>query len=222
MKNVIITGANGMIGDIILKKCLINNDIAKITTITRKPLDFSHPKVNQIIHTDFLDFSKIENQLIGQDVCFYCLGVYTGQVPTEEFKKITVAFTEVFAQALRKNSMATSFCFLSGAGADSFEKSKVLFAREKGIAENILIKLQFKSIHIFRPGYIYPVIPRVEPNSLYKLMRWMHPLLKFVYPNLSVTSIELANTMFEVGMKGENKILYENVDIRKYRKPVTM
>lgn len=215
MKNVIITGANGMIGNIILKECLQNKEIAKITCIVRKPLDFAHPKIIEIIHKDFLDFSNIENFLIGQDVCYYCLGVYTGQVSTDEFKKITVAFTEVFAQALKKNSMSTSFCFLSGQGADTTEKSKILFAKEKGIAENILVKLNFKSTHIFRPGYIYPVTQRSEPNFFYKMMRKIYPLIKHI-PKASITSEQLAKAMYNIGLKAEGKLVYENADIRKF------
>jgi nucleoside-diphosphate-sugar epimerase len=213
MKNILITGSNGMIGSLILQKCLKRDDVVKVTSITRKPLGIYHPKLIEIIHNDFLDYSKIENDLKTQDVCFYCIGVYTGQVPTEEFKKITVAYTEVFAQALKKNNEAASFCFLSGQGADSSERSRVLFAREKGIAENILLKLKFKSTHIFRPAYIYPITPRVEPNFFYRLMRILYKPLKFIYPNFSVTSEKLATTMVEVGMNGGENIL-ENSDIR--------
>jgi nucleoside-diphosphate-sugar epimerase len=215
MKNVIITGTNGMIGNIILQKCLQRDDVTKVTSITRKSLGIYHPKLEEVIHDDFLDCTKIEPFLKNQDACFYCIGVYTGQVPTDEFKKITVAYTEVFAIALKKNSDQTSFCFLSGQGADSKEKSSVLFAREKGIAENILLKLKFKSIHIFRPAYIYPVTPRVEPNFLYKMMRILYSPLKFIYPNFAVSSVKLADTMVEVGMN-EGKIIYENNDIRNF------
>jgi nucleoside-diphosphate-sugar epimerase len=213
MKNIIITGTNGMIGNLILQKCLQRDDVAKITSITRKPLGIYHPKLVEVIHNDFLDYSRIENDLKNQDICFYCIGVYTGQVSTEDFKKITVAYTDIFANALRRYNEATSFCFLSGQGADSSEKSKVLFAREKGVAENILLKLKFKSIHLFRPGYIYPDMPRVEPNFMYKLMRVLYKPLKFIYPNIGVTSKTLANTMFEVGVNG-GKVIFENKDIR--------
>jgi nucleoside-diphosphate-sugar epimerase len=214
MKNILITGTNGMIGNLILQNCLKRDDIGKVTSITRKPLGIYHPKLVEVIHTDFLDYSKIEHDFKNQDVCFYCIGVYTGQVPTEEFKKITVAYTEIFANALRKNNETTSFCFLSGQGADSSEKSSVLFAREKGIAENILLKLKFINMHIFRPAYIYPITPRVEPNFLYKMMRILYKPLKFIYPNFSVTSEKLAATMVEVGMNGGGKTIYENADIR--------
>jgi nucleoside-diphosphate-sugar epimerase len=214
MKNVVITGTNGMIGNLILQICLKRDDITKVTSITRKPLGFYHPKLVEVIHNDFLDYSKIENDLKNQDICFYCIGVYTGQVPTDEFKKITVAYTEIFANTLRRNNKETSFCFLSGQGADGSEKSKVLFAREKGIAENILLKLEFKSIHIFRPGYIYPDIPRVEPNFMYKVMRLFYKPMKFIYPNIGVTSKKLADTMVQVAMKGGDKIIFENNEIR--------
>jgi nucleoside-diphosphate-sugar epimerase len=213
MRNVIITGTNGMIGNLILHNCLKREDIEKVTSITRKPLGIYHPKLVEVIHNDLLDYTSVEKYLKNQDVCFYCIGVYTGQVPTEEFKKITVAYTEIFAQALRKNNETTSFCFLSGQGADKTEKSRILFAREKGIAENILFNLKFMNTHIFRPAYIYPITPRVEPNFLYKVMRTLYKPLKFIYPNSSVTSEKLATVMVDVGMNG-GKTIFENSDIR--------
>jgi nucleoside-diphosphate-sugar epimerase len=217
MKNILITGTNGMIGNLILQICLKRDDVAKVTSITRKALGIYHPKLVEILHDDFLDFSRIENYIKHQDVCFYCIGVYTGKVPTESFKKITVAYTEIFANTLRRNNEETSFCFLSGQGADGSEKSKLLFAREKGIAENILLKLKFKSTHIFRPGYIYPNEPRVEPNLMYQLMRLLYKPVKFIYPNIGVASQKLAATMVEAGMNG-GKVIFDNRDIRSYGK----
>jgi hypothetical protein len=215
MKNIIITGTNGMIGNLIIQKCLMRDDVAKVTSITRNTLGIYHPKLVEVIHNDFLDFSNVEHYFKGQDVCFYCISVYTGQVSTAEFKKITVAYTEIFANYLRKNNDTMSFCFLSGQGADSSEKSKLLFAREKGIAENILIKQKFKSLHIFRPGYIYPKVARVEPNLFYKVMRVLYKPIKFFYPNIGVTSEKLADSMVEVGMHG-GKIIWDNKDIRNF------
>ncbi len=215
MKNIIITGANGMIGSLILEKCLLNNDIDSVTIITRNLFGINHPKLTKIIHSDFLDYSSIEAHLKNKDVCFYFICVYTGKVSTVEFQKITVAYTEVFANALKTNSPQTGFCFLSGQGADSTETSKILFAKEKGIAENILLKLGFKHIYIFRPGYIYPVTARTEPNFIYKLMRILYKPLRFIYPNIGVTSEQLADKMIAVSMKESSKIIYENADIRK-------
>ena len=216
MKNVIITGTNGMIGNLILQLCLKRTDVNMITSITRKPLGISHPKLIEVIHTDFMNFDSIENNLKNKDVCFYCVGVYTGQVPADEFKKITVTYTEIFAKALKKNSEAVSFNLLSGQGADTTEKSKILFAKEKGIIENILTNLKFKAFHSFRPGYIYPVTKRVEPNTMYKIMRLLYKPLNFLVPKAVITSEKLANVMVSVGFDGSDKAIFENIEMRNY------
>jgi nucleoside-diphosphate-sugar epimerase len=217
MKNVIITGSNGMIGGLILQNCLNNPEINKITTLVRKKTGLVHEKLNEIIHDNFLDFSAIENAFQNQDVCFYCIGVYTGQVPRDEFAKITIDFTKAFATVLRKKNDKTTFCFLSGQGADSTEKSNVMFARDKGIAENFLFGLKFNQTYTFRPGYIYPVTKRVEPNFLYRLMRVLYkPLLSKVFPNNVITSEKVANTMVAVGLNGASNVIFENKDIRRF------
>ena len=204
-----------MIGGLILKRCLDRNDVGVVTSISRRPLGISHPRLNEVIHNDFLNYASIQNHFSNQDICFYCLGVYTGQVPKEEFIKITVDFTRSFAEALKQNSPQAAFCFLSGEGADRKETSRILFAREKGRAENILLKLQFRSLAIFRPGYIYPVSPRKEPNAMYVAMRWLYKnLLSKVSPEVGVTSERLADVMIDVGFNGSSMVTFENKDIR--------
>ena len=213
MKNVIITGGTGMIGSLVLEACLNRVDVANVTSIVRKATGRKHPKLVEVVHDDFLDFSAIKSHLRKQDVCFYCIGVYTGQVPTEEFKVITVDYTKAFAEALKKESPDAAFCFLSGRGADSSEKSAILFAREKGIAENILLGLNFPRVHFFRPGYIYPVTPRTEPNLGYKVMRVLYKIIAPIVPRTGVPSTKLAQKMVSVGLEGGDKIYYEHRDI---------
>lgn len=212
--NVIITGASGMIGKLILDHCLESDQVKTITSISRKSLGCTNPKLIEIIHADFLDFSAVKNHFKNQDLAFYCLGVYTGQVSTQEFKKITVDFTRSFAETIQKNSPKVRFCFLSGAGADSTETSNILFARQKGIAENNLQKQLFNALHIFRPGYIYPVQPRLEPNWTYRLFRKLYKPLSAIYPNIGIASQQLADKIFEVGLNGSRQLVYENRDIR--------
>ena len=219
MKNVIITGATGMIGGIVLRNCLQDPRVGKVTSLLRKPSGATHPKLTEVIVHDFTDYSKFELHMQDQDVAFFCIGVYTGAVPRDEFRKITVDYTKAFAEALIKNSPHTEFCFLSGAGADQTEKSNLMFAKDKGIAENILINLHFDHLHIFRPAYIYPVEKRKEPNTLYRFMRAIYkPFLSWAYPNGAVTSLQLANVMTDVGLKGGEKLIYENKDIRNESK----
>ena len=215
MKNIIITGTNGMIGQLILEYCLQRKDVSKVTSITRKKTGISHPKLFEVIHENYLDFSSIRETLQHQDICFFCIGVYTGQVPRDEFRKITVDVTAAFAKELKQESPDTGFCFLSGQGADSSEKSKVMFALDKGEAENILIGLNFRHLAIFRPGYIYPVTPRKEPNTLYRIFRILYkPLLSKIYPNIGLTSVQLAKAMIHIGFNGGDQTIYENKDIK--------
>jgi nucleoside-diphosphate-sugar epimerase len=214
MKNVIITGSNGMIGSLVLESCLQHQEIGKVTAITRRSLNIQHEKLVEVIHDDFLDYTKVEEHFRNQDLCFYCIGVYTGQVPTDEFNKITIDFTKVFGDVLKKNSPSSVFCFLSGAGADSTEKSRILFAKSKGIAENYLLNLKFQATYIFRPGYIYPTIPRKEPNFTYQLMRYLYSPVSKIYPNIGLTSKQLSDKMLQVGLYGSHKTIFENIDIR--------
>jgi nucleoside-diphosphate-sugar epimerase len=215
MKNVISTGSNGMIGNLILERCLADPEVSRVTSIIRKPSGISDPKLTEVIHHDFMNFDSIRNKLSGHDVCFFCIGVYTGAVPNDEFSKITVDYTRAFAEALKAQNENIRFCFLSGEGADQSEKSFILFAREKGKAENILMRT-FPLLHIFRPGYIYPVQKRNEPNLMYRAMRVLYNMgLRKIYPNIGVTSVELANAMYETGIHGGTQTIYENRDIQE-------
>ena len=215
MKNVIITGATGMIGGIVLDMCLENDEIGKVTSIVRRATGKTHDKLVEVIHKDFLDYSSIESHFDNQDICYFCIGVYTGAVPRDKFREITIDYTKVFAELLRQKNEKTSFCFLSGQGADTTEKSRVAFAKDKGIAENILKGLNFESLHIFRPGYIYPVTPRKEPNFTYSLMRSLYKPISAIYPNIGLTSVQLATGIFVTGLNGGEMDTYENMDIRK-------
>lgn len=214
MKNVLIIGSSGMIGGTILQLCLQNTEIGTITLINRKPLNIKHNKIVEIIHDDFLNLETIQQAFTNQDICFYCLGVYTGQVSTQEFNKITIDYTKSIGLILKEKSPKATICFLSGAGADSSEKSKVLFAKAKGIAENFLIHLNFYNTFIFRPGYIYPVNKRKEPNMAYKLFRLLYKPLSAIYPNIGLTSMQLASKMLFVALNGYNGVILENKDIR--------
>jgi nucleoside-diphosphate-sugar epimerase len=214
MKNIVIAGSSGMIGNLVLQLSIDNKEINKITIINRKPSNIKNAKVMEVIHQDFLNFEPIKNVFSNQDICYYCIGVYTGQVPTDEFNKITIEYTKCFARVLKEESPNAIFCFLSGQGADSKEKSKILFAKAKGIAENILFDLKFYKTYIFRPGYIYPTNPRKEPNFSYKIMKALYKPVSFMYPNIGLTSIQLANKMLAVGLYGNETAILENKELR--------
>ena len=214
MKNVLIVGASGMIGGIVLRECLNSDQVNKVTSIGRRKLKFENSKLKQIVHNDFTDYSKLENEFAHVDAAFFCIGEYTGSVPDEKFKMITVDFAKAFANTLKDQSPNATLCFLSGQGADQKEKSRMSFARYKGMAENHLISKDFPQLYIFRPGYIYPVKRRKEPNWSYSLMRSLYPLMKRFYASGVITSEELGKAMFKAGMQGASKMILENQDIK--------
>ncbi len=217
-KRVVLTGATGMIGGLALQYALADPGVRSVTSIGRRPTDVVHPNLEQITHEDFTNCGPIESELTEQDVALFCLGAYTGAVPDDEFKKITVDYTVSFAEALMEQSPKAVFCLLSGQGADQTEKSRIYFARYKGMAENALLAMGFSRVHIFRPGYIYPVTKRPEPNIPYRVMRSLYPVARRLYPNIGIPSDDLAKAMLHAGLQGTDghaSPVLENRDIRR-------
>ncbi len=215
MKRVLIAGASGMTGSLILERCLSSSEVYEVISLARKRSSQTHPKLKEVIVSDFRNYEEIGSMFENIDAAFFCIGVYTGQVPASKFKEITVDYAVSFAQALKKKSPNAKLCLLSGAGADRTEKSRAAFARYKGIAENRISELGLE-FYAFRPGYIYPVSPRKEPNIMYKILRIAYPLMKLMGPDSSIRSTELAQGMFNVGLEGAELEILENKDILNY------
>ena len=201
-----------MVGSLILEECLSSQDVDKVISLVRRLGNQNHPKLQEEVVADFSDYSVHQNLFQNIDAAFFCIGVYTGQVADKEFKTITVDYAVSFAEALKKNSPSSNLCLLSGAGADRTEKSRTAFARYKGMAENQISGLDL-NFYTFRPGYIYPVTPRKEPNLMYRISRALYPVIRLFGDNASIKSTELAAAMFRVGMEGAEKEILENRDI---------
>ena len=216
-KRVAVVGATGMVGGLALRTALDDPRVGRVTAVVRRSTGVTHAKLVEIVHADFLDFATVLDAFADQDVALFCVGAYTGQVPDEEFRKITVDCAAAFAKALFAKSPGATVSFLSGQGADPTEKSSMSFARYKGAAEKLLLATGFARVHIFRPGYIYPVTPRVEPNFSYRLFRGLYPALRVVYPNVGIASDALAWAMLEAALEGtgeHTEPVLENRDIR--------
>ncbi len=207
-----------MIGSLVLENCLSSSAISVVTSLVRRKTVGNHPKLNEITVGDFKDFSQQKEMFKGVDIAFFCIGVYTGQVPDDEFREITIDYAVEFAKSLKDGSPNATLCFLSGAGADRTEQSRMSFAKYKGIAENQISVLGLKAFYTFRPAYIYPVEPRKEPSFGYRMMRTFYPLIKMMGENASIKSTELADAMFNVGLNGaDGEILENNAIIRANR-----
>ena len=217
-KNVLIAGATGMVGRCVLDYALANDRVATVTTIGRRPTGVTDPKLREVTHEDFTDFSGSVDGLDGQDVALFCLGAYTGALTDEDFRRVTVDMAVAFGAAVRAASPEVVMCLLSGEGADQTESSRIAFARYKGMAENALIAMDFVRVHLFRPGYIYPTTPRMEPSFAYRAFRSLYPLMRRIYPNIGISSEDLGRVMLDVGLEGtpdHASPVLRNRDIRR-------
>jgi uncharacterized protein YbjT (DUF2867 family) len=216
LKRLVIVGASGMVGGYALRYALEHPAITSVTAIGRKKLGISHPKVKEVLHRDFADCSALAEVLSGQDAAVFCLGAYTGTVSDAELRTITVDYTVEFARVLRGRSPDAAFSFLSGSGADPTGQSRMAFARYKGEAEKALLATGFPHVYIFRPAYIYPVEPRKEPNFSYRLLRWVYPVFRSLFPNQVIRADDLARAMVDVVVCGTGvapSMVFENHDI---------
>jgi hypothetical protein len=215
--SVIITGATGMVGEGVLHESLEHPDIVKILVITRQPSGYSHPKLTEIIHTDFYDISSLSDKLTGYNACYFCLGV-TSIVKNEvEYTKLTYALTMNFASTLAKFNPEMTFCYISGTGTDSSEKGRTMWARVKGKTENDLMKLPFKKVYNFRPGGIEPFLPLKPTHTYYKTykyVKWIITLMKIIAPNFVISLKDLAAAMINASLTGYSKPVLEMKDMK--------
>jgi uncharacterized protein YbjT (DUF2867 family) len=216
-KSLVIVGASGMVGGYALRYALENATVGSVSTIGRKTLGISHPKLKEVLHRDFADCSALAEALSGQDAAVFCLGAYTGAVSEAELRTITVNYTVEFARVLYRSSPGAAFSFLSGNGADPTGRSRIPFARYKGEAETALLAAGFPHVYIFRPAYIYPVEPRNEPNFSYRLLRAIYPAFRILFPNQVIRADDLAQAMVDAAVCGTGEHrgpVFENRDIR--------
>jgi hypothetical protein len=211
----ILTGATGMVGEGVLHECLLHPEVDQVLVINRKPCGISHPKFKEIIHSDFFNFSAIENQLSGYNACFFCLGVSSIGMKEPEYNHLTYDLTLHVAQTLARHNPDMRFCYISGAATDSTEKGRMMWARVKGKTENQLLRLGFKNVYLFRPGYMQPTPGLKNTLNYYSYISWMYPLLKALAPGSACRLSELGKAMINAVLRGTEKPVLEVKDIVK-------
>lgn len=216
--NVIVTGATGMVGEGVLQECLQHPDVGKILVINRRPCGVSNSKLSEIIHDDFFDLSPIENQLSGYNACFFCLGVTSVNKKEPEYFSLTYTLTMGVAQKLARINTDMTFCYISGAGTDSTEKGRLMWARVKGKTENDLMKLPFKNVYNFRPALLHPSKGLKNYHKFYSVFRIIYPLFRILFPKYVSTLKELGLAMINSATKGYEKHILEVQDIVKLAK----
>jgi uncharacterized protein YbjT (DUF2867 family) len=216
---VIVFGATGMVGQGVLRECLRDPDVTDVLTIGRSATGQQHPKLRELVHKDFLDFSSIEKDITGYDACFFCLGVSSLGLDEERYRHLTYDITLAAARPLARLNPGVTFAYVTGASTDSTEQGRLMWARVKGKTENDLLKLPFKAAYMFRPGAIQPL------HGVRSKTAWVQaiyvatgPLLTFLHrvaPNHVTTTEEVGRAMLSVAKRGYPRPILEMEDIHK-------
>ncbi len=202
-----------MVGEGVLHECLGHPEVKEILVIGRKSCGVSHPKLKEIIHNDFFDLSSLSNRLSGYDACFFCLGVSSVGMDAKTYFELTYTLTMHMAGTLSGLNPGMTFCYVSGAGTDSTEKGRSRWARVKGKTENDLMKLPFRQVFAFRPGFIKPTSGLTRTKSFYKYVNWLFPAGRALFPGGFCTLEELGQAMIGVTLNGYAKKVIEGKDI---------
>jgi uncharacterized protein YbjT (DUF2867 family) len=210
---VIITGSTGMVGEGVLLVCLQNHEVEKVLIINRRSLGITHPKLKEIVHDNFHDLSAVESHLAGYDACFFCLGVTSLGKKMDEYHKVTYQLTMHFGETVSRLNKNMVFIYVSGAGTDGTEKGRIEWARIKGKTENDLMKLPFRRVYGYRPGFIKPYPGQTRAHSFYRYINWFMPIGKKLYPEGFNTMEELGLSMIRLAREDYPKNIIAGKDI---------
>ncbi len=216
---ILLFGATGMIGQAVLRECLLDPQVTEVLSVGRKPSGQTHPKLREILHQDFFDFSAIEGELSGLDACLFCLGATSAGLTEEAYRRVTHDLTLAAARTLSRLNPGMTFSYVSGAGTDSSGRGRIMWARVKGQTENALLRLPFKAVHLFRPGLIQPLHGITSSTRLYRILYRVLgpilPLLKAVAPDSLTTTEQLGKAMIRAALHGASKPVLETPDINR-------
>jgi uncharacterized protein YbjT (DUF2867 family) len=212
---VIITGVTGMVGEGVMHECLLDPRVEEVLIVGRRASGFTHPKLKELIVPDMFDLTAIESQLSGYDACYFCLGVSSIGMSEKDYRHITYDLTLNFAKTLVSRNPGMTFCYVSGKSTDSSEQGKLMWARVKGKTENDLMKLPFKQVFAFRPGFMQPTPGLKNTLKGYKYIGWLYPILKLVYASGVSTLKAVGQAMINVTLHGYPNPVMEVADIKK-------
>jgi uncharacterized protein YbjT (DUF2867 family) len=214
---VLIFGATGMVGQGVLRECLQASDVDVVQTIGRTPTGGQHPKLREIVHPEMWRYESIEAQLADFDACFFCVGITSSGVSEKTYQHLTYDMTLAVAETLARINPRMVFVYVSAAGADSAEKSRIMWERVRGKTENALLKLPFRGVYMFRPGMIQPLDGIKSKTAAYRifysLTKPLLPLLRSAMPKYVLTTRQMGQAMLAVVRSGAQKRVLESADI---------
>jgi uncharacterized protein YbjT (DUF2867 family) len=208
-----------MVGQGVLRECLQDPGVEQVLAIGRSGTGQRHAKLRDLMVKDFADFSGIERELSGYDACFFCLGITSAGLSEAAYRRVTYDIALAAARTLVKLNPGMTFIFVSGAGADSSEKGRVMWARVKGQTENALLALPFKGVYVFRPAAIQPLhgirSKTTWINAAYAVLGPLYPVWKALLPKYVTTTELVGRAMINVARRGAPQRVLENQDINR-------
>lgn len=213
---VLILGANGMVGQGVLRECLAASDVTTVATLGRRPAGRSNPKLASHV-TRMVDAlpDRLLAQFDGFDACFFCLGVSSSGMDEAAYTRVTRDLTLGLAGPLAKRNPGMTFVYVSGAGTDP--ASRAMWARVKGETEAALIALPFRATYCLRPGVILPAHRERSGVASYRLFyRIAGPALRAVRrfaPRHLLTTETIGQAMLSLARTGWPRPILEYPDI---------
>ena len=214
---VILFGATGMVGQAALRESLLDPEVTQVLAIGRSASGKKDDKLRDLVLSDLTNYASVADDLVGYAACFFCLGVSSAGMAEADYRRVTVDIAVAAARALVVASPAMTFVFVSGTGTDSTGKSRTMWARVKGEAENAVLALPFKAVYAFRPAFIRPmhgITSRTRSyRVLYALLSPLMPLVGMLFADQVTTTEKVGRAMMNVVRRGAPKRILENVDI---------
>jgi nucleoside-diphosphate-sugar epimerase len=211
---LIVTGNTGLIGSEVVRAAIVDRSIDELILIGRNLSHLRHPKIKSVVHKDFLDFSGCEEFFKKSDALIWCLGISQTQVSKQQYEQITFGYTKACADFCLKVNPSIRFVFVSGDGADRSEKSKTLFKKLKGRAENYLLQCGLKDVVIARPDAVRPKRKNKKAPFLYKLAYPLFPLIEKLAPQKIIWSDVLGRALVELAKDPPEENTVENIELR--------
>ena len=198
-----------MVGQGVLRECLLDPGVPLVKAVGRTATGVQHPKLREVVDRNLWNYSSIETELSGLDACFFCLGVSAAGIKEADYEHVTYGITMAAAESLSHLNPQMTFVYVSGAGTDSTEQGRIMWARVKGRTENALLRLPFKAAYMFRPGFIQP-LHRIRSRTtayrvFYVVTKPLLPVLRRAFPDSILTTEQIWRAMLAVARKGAPK-----------------
>jgi uncharacterized protein YbjT (DUF2867 family) len=216
--NILLFGATGMVGQGVLRQCLLDPEVHLVESVGRNATGVQNPKLREIVRKDLWNYAAIESNFNDFDACFFCLGIGSAGMTEKDYEHVTYGITIAAAKTLSRLNPKMVFVYVSGAATDSSEKGRMMWARVKGKTENALLRLPFAAAYMFRPGFIEPAHGEISRTKLYRVLfrfaKPLLPLLRRVFPNQILTTEQIARAMLNLARHPYPKHILEIRDIR--------